>query len=218
MYYFDISLWYWYFKLFDSSIPVHSLLYLTRELCALVFSFTRTRFDRPNMLALALSAELNGWWTQAWRGPLLMTSRVTDLKPTDSADAPYYFTFKVQCTSCRETHPNWISVSRHVSSDSWVSLQLSCHLHRQYICYAWRQEAKSIQSGVDQHFRRPTIFPVVGVKRTLSGAVRIARSVVTWFEDYSKTKKYSENRVQQLHLHRQHTKQHLQQSRRTSFR
>ncbi|KAI1617452.1 hypothetical protein EDD36DRAFT_424195 [Exophiala viscosa] len=50
------------------------------------------------MLALALTAELEG---------------VTDLKPTDTADSPYYYTFKVQCTSCREVHANWVGVNRH---------------------------------------------------------------------------------------------------------
>ncbi|THW49585.1 DUF866-domain-containing protein [Aureobasidium pullulans] len=49
------------------------------------------------MLALILTAELNG---------------VTDLAPIDTEDSPFYYTFKVQCTSCREVHPNWVSVSR----------------------------------------------------------------------------------------------------------
>lgn len=49
------------------------------------------------VLALALKAELSG---------------VTDLRPLDTEDSPFYYTFKVQCTSCRETHPNWVSVSR----------------------------------------------------------------------------------------------------------
>lgn len=49
------------------------------------------------MLALSLTAELAG---------------VTNLRPTDTQDAPFYYTFKVQCTSCREIHPNWVSVSR----------------------------------------------------------------------------------------------------------
>ncbi|KAI5203973.1 DUF866-domain-containing protein [Aureobasidium subglaciale] len=49
------------------------------------------------MLALFLTAELNG---------------VTDLAPIDTEDSPFYYTFKVQCTSCREIHPNWVSVSR----------------------------------------------------------------------------------------------------------
>ncbi|MCJ1455050.1 hypothetical protein MMC28_005404 [Mycoblastus sanguinarius] len=50
------------------------------------------------MLALALTADLTG---------------VTDLLPVDTPDEPYFWTFKVQCTSCRDTHPNWVSLSRY---------------------------------------------------------------------------------------------------------
>ncbi|KAL4800330.1 hypothetical protein BDV19DRAFT_353869 [Aspergillus venezuelensis] len=49
------------------------------------------------MLSLVLTAELTG---------------VTDLRPQDTEENPYYYTFKVQCTSCRETHPNWVSFNR----------------------------------------------------------------------------------------------------------
>lgn len=42
---------------------------------------------------------------------------MTDLKPTDTAESPYFYTFKVQCTSCRETHPNLVSISRHEMND-----------------------------------------------------------------------------------------------------
>ncbi|KAJ5242683.1 uncharacterized protein N7469_001010 [Penicillium citrinum] len=49
------------------------------------------------MLSLVLTAELEG---------------VTSLKPTDTEENPYFYTFKVQCTSCRETHPNWVSFNR----------------------------------------------------------------------------------------------------------
>jgi len=54
------------------------------------------------MLALVLTADLGG---------------VTDLRPVDSKDNPYYYMFKVQCTSCRETHSNWVSVSRFESNE-----------------------------------------------------------------------------------------------------
>ncbi|KAK4494936.1 hypothetical protein PRZ48_014292 [Zasmidium cellare] len=54
------------------------------------------------MLALAVSAELEG---------------VTDLQPEDTEQNPFYYTFKVQCTSCRETHPNFVSVSRHEQNE-----------------------------------------------------------------------------------------------------
>ncbi|KAI1173017.1 hypothetical protein F4777DRAFT_559619 [Nemania sp. FL0916] len=49
------------------------------------------------MYALTLTAELNG---------------VTNLRPKDNEASPFWYTFMVQCTSCRETHPNAISVSR----------------------------------------------------------------------------------------------------------
>ncbi|RKF55624.1 UPF0587 protein C2D10.03c [Erysiphe neolycopersici] len=49
------------------------------------------------MLSLYLTAELNG---------------VTDLRPKDNSEFPFWYTFKVQCTSCRETHPNAISINR----------------------------------------------------------------------------------------------------------
>ncbi|KAK2812919.1 hypothetical protein FQN50_000940 [Emmonsiellopsis sp. PD_5] len=49
------------------------------------------------MYSLVLSAELEG---------------VTDLRPKDTEEAPYYYTFKVQCTSCREVHPNWVGINR----------------------------------------------------------------------------------------------------------
>jgi hypothetical protein len=55
-----------------------------------------------------------------YAGALADNSSVTDLRPTDTADAPYYYTFKVQCTSCRETHANWVGVSRHVGF--WLDL------------------------------------------------------------------------------------------------
>ncbi|KAK4461618.1 hypothetical protein QBC42DRAFT_269725 [Cladorrhinum samala] len=49
------------------------------------------------MYALQLTAELAG---------------VTNLRPSDTAENPFWYTFKVQCTSCRETHPKPVGVSR----------------------------------------------------------------------------------------------------------
>lgn len=37
---------------------------------------------------------------------------MTDLRPNDTEDAPFFYTFKVQCTSCREIHPNFVTVNR----------------------------------------------------------------------------------------------------------
>ncbi|KAF4626920.1 hypothetical protein G7Y89_g11236 [Cudoniella acicularis] len=54
------------------------------------------------MLTLTLTADLTG---------------VTELRPDDTADNPFWYTFKVQCGSCREIHPNFVSVSRFEAND-----------------------------------------------------------------------------------------------------
>ncbi|KAJ6102383.1 hypothetical protein N7486_004810, partial [Penicillium sp. IBT 16267x] len=43
---------------------------------------------------------------------LTYQNSVTDLRPSDTEENPYFYTFKVQCSSCRETHPNWVSFNR----------------------------------------------------------------------------------------------------------
>ncbi|MCJ1480348.1 hypothetical protein MMC06_000503 [Schaereria dolodes] len=47
----------------------------------------------------------------------LMDAKVTDLRPVDTSEEPYFYTFKVQCTSCREIHPNWVNISRFESNE-----------------------------------------------------------------------------------------------------
>ncbi|KAI9056049.1 hypothetical protein LZ554_000980 [Drepanopeziza brunnea f. sp. 'monogermtubi'] len=54
------------------------------------------------MMILTLTADLSG---------------VTDLRPDDTPENPFWYTFKVQCTSCREIHPNFINVSRFEAND-----------------------------------------------------------------------------------------------------
>ncbi|KAF4979712.1 hypothetical protein FZEAL_4140 [Fusarium zealandicum] len=49
------------------------------------------------MLALYLTADLQG---------------VTNLRPDDTQDNPFWYMFKVQCTSCRETHANYVGINR----------------------------------------------------------------------------------------------------------
>ncbi|KAF5970641.1 DUF866 domain-containing protein [Fusarium coicis] len=49
------------------------------------------------MFALYLTADLQG---------------VTNLRPDDTQDNPFWYMFKVQCTSCRETHANHVGVNR----------------------------------------------------------------------------------------------------------
>ncbi|ODV87826.1 hypothetical protein CANARDRAFT_193326 [[Candida] arabinofermentans NRRL YB-2248] len=38
-------------------------------------------------------------------------SNVTGLIPVDTVDQPFEYTFKIQCTACRETHPKQISIN-----------------------------------------------------------------------------------------------------------
>lgn len=55
---------------------------------------------------------------------LMFLSSVTDLRPNDTIEEPYFYTFKVQCTSCREVHPNWVNVSRFVRDK--INILLLC--------------------------------------------------------------------------------------------
>ncbi|KAL7269391.1 hypothetical protein RUND412_007948 [Rhizina undulata] len=54
------------------------------------------------MLSLTLTADLDG---------------VTTLAPIDTPSAPHYYTFTIQCTSCREIHPNPVSFTRFEEHD-----------------------------------------------------------------------------------------------------
>ncbi|EGO56280.1 hypothetical protein NEUTE1DRAFT_146991 [Neurospora tetrasperma FGSC 2508] len=54
------------------------------------------------MFALYLTAELAG---------------VTNLRPDDSEGSPFWYTFKVQCTSCREVHDKPVGVSRFENNE-----------------------------------------------------------------------------------------------------
>ncbi|KAI9841766.1 MAG: hypothetical protein M1838_003427 [Thelocarpon superellum] len=46
-----------------------------------------------------------------------MFDSLTNLRPLDTPESPYYYTFQVQCTSCREIHPNMVSVSRFEANE-----------------------------------------------------------------------------------------------------
>jgi hypothetical protein len=74
------------------------------------------------MFALLLTAELEGYVLSnptaeevGSRRVLNNPShRVTNLRPDDSEANPFWYMFKVQCTSCRETHANYVGVNRFV--------------------------------------------------------------------------------------------------------
>lgn len=44
----------------------------------------------------------------------LNSDRVTDLRPNDNSETPFWYTFKVRCTSCWEMHRNNVNISRFV--------------------------------------------------------------------------------------------------------
>ncbi|KAK4250086.1 putative UPF0587 protein [Corynascus novoguineensis] len=58
------------------------------------------------MYALTLTAELAG---------------VTNLRPKDTQESNFFYTFKVQCTSCREVHPKPIAVNRFRESSATIN-------------------------------------------------------------------------------------------------
>ncbi|MCJ1258108.1 hypothetical protein MMC24_005938 [Lignoscripta atroalba] len=97
------------------------------------------------MLALTLTADLTG---------------VTDLRPIDTPEDPYFYTFKVQCTSCREIHPNWVNVSRFVSFAN--------------ISY-WKPGSRPLIEGN----RNPTKYLVAEAKPVLYGSVNPRESSAT---------------------------------------
>ena len=84
-----------------------------------------------------------------------VVSRVTNLQPEDTEQTPFFYTFKVQCTSCREVHPNWVSISRFVCSSTY--------------------ERVVDRTAYVRH-RRPTSNPVAEAKPISSGNVRTVRS------------------------------------------
>lgn len=71
------------------------------------------------MYALSITADLGGSVYRICDFSLLdscadIFSRVTNLRPDDSEANPFWYTFQLQCTSCRETHENWVGVNRFV--------------------------------------------------------------------------------------------------------
>ncbi|ODQ66049.1 DUF866 domain protein [Nadsonia fulvescens var. elongata DSM 6958] len=54
------------------------------------------------MLSLNITAELAG---------------VSELKTIDLPTQPYEYSFKIQCTSCRDIHPNWVSINQFKRQD-----------------------------------------------------------------------------------------------------
>ncbi|KAM4060103.1 hypothetical protein HRG_002287 [Hirsutella rhossiliensis] len=82
------------------------------------------------MFALELKAELSG---------------VTGLRPEDTADNPFWYMFKVQCTSCRESHANYVGVNRFETNEMSGSRGEANFVWRCKNCK--RESSASIKSG-----------------------------------------------------------------------
>jgi hypothetical protein len=78
-------------------------------------SHLRIQQHPSEMLTLTLTADLTGFVFHRYLVSILTKTSVSDLRPDDSPENPFWYTFKVQCTSCREVHPNFVNVSRFVS-------------------------------------------------------------------------------------------------------
>lgn len=51
-------------------------------------------------------------------------ARVTNLRPDDTEQNPFWYTFSVQCTRCREVHPKNVSFNRFVRASSSLEMGL----------------------------------------------------------------------------------------------
>lgn len=112
------------------------------------------------MFNLLLKAELSGYTSlirNAGRESNIVC-RVTNLRPLDTEENPFWFMFKVQCTSCRETHSNHIGVNRFVSiSPTNLSIGSLTSLGNER--YQWqprrgqlRLEVQELQGGSYRHY------------------------------------------------------------------
>lgn len=72
---------------------------------------------------------------------------MTDLQPVDTEQEPFYYNFKVQCTSCREVHPNWVSISRFVRSCMPVWPASICFEHEESSGLTFNYQEQNEQQG-----------------------------------------------------------------------
>ncbi|RKF54638.1 UPF0587 protein C2D10.03c [Golovinomyces cichoracearum] len=72
------------------------------------------------MLSLFLTADLTGYYlSHPLQKNVASNSglvRVTNLRPHDTVENPFWYTFSVQCSSCRQVHPKKLNISRFESN------------------------------------------------------------------------------------------------------
>lgn len=79
--------------------------------------FTSVRLSRHETLPAPLKKAMRAQQTTQLYQRIVSANfkySVTALKPVDTPENPYYYTFRVKCTSCHEEHPNWVSFNRFV--------------------------------------------------------------------------------------------------------
>lgn len=122
---------------------------------------------------------------------------VNELVPDDSAEKNFWYTFKVQCVSCREIHPNFININRFVSrvKDS--------------------KDGKGLHSSdTNMNSRKQMRWVVVEERQTLYGNasfVRCADVLINILWNRSTDFIYRKNHLHQLYQHQFHIKQLLHQ-------
>ena len=119
------------------------------------------------MLALALTADLTGYVYLGNSVCCADDCSVTDLLPLDTPDEPYFYTFRVQCTSCRETHPNWISVSRHVCTQRVRFPSIKA------------EEARNKRRFLEAR-EKPTSYGVANPAKLVTVSIKYIFNLLTW--------------------------------------
>ncbi|KAG5916784.1 hypothetical protein E4U42_007514 [Claviceps africana] len=70
---------------------------------------------------------------------------VTNLRPDDTQENPFWYMFRVQCTSCRETHDNYVGINRFETNEMSGSRGEANFVWRCKNCK--RESSASIKAG-----------------------------------------------------------------------
>ncbi|CAN6620981.1 hypothetical protein TRVA0_008S01596 [Trichomonascus vanleenenianus] len=99
------------------------------------------------MIGLAVKAELQG---------------VTDFTFRDSVEEPYEFTFKIQCTSCREIHGNEVRINQYEKHQIGGSRGEASFVFRCKMC---KRESSATIKTTGRAFTIEDMEPAKGTKK-----------------------------------------------------
>lgn len=77
---------------------------------------TTTSLQNVRPLPLCRARRVRAFPRKTKNGRLSNDYSITGLRPTDTPENPYGYTFTVRCTDCGEHHPNDVSFTRFVST------------------------------------------------------------------------------------------------------